>query len=288
MTPSHGSSERENTYLFDAEDSTEMARLLHQDVLATRSMGGLFSEREGDLTGIQSILDVACGPGGWVLDVAREYPEVEVTGIDISERMINYARAHAQARGLPNAHFEVMNILEPLKFADGSFDLVNARLLVVVLTPETWPGVLRELVRVCRPAGTIRLTEFEMAITNSPAFEKLIGLGLQALRRVKRTFSPDGRYFGITPMLGYLLQQAGCRDIQFKVHAIDSSSGTEAHEAYVQDMMAATQQVLPFLLKTGAITQEEFEWTYQQMVAEMLADDFRAISYGLTVWGTRP
>ena len=76
-----------------------MARLLDQDMLVTRSMGGIFPERADDLDHIHTILDVACGPGGWVLRVAREYPHIQVTGVDISERMVSYARSHAQARG---------------------------------------------------------------------------------------------------------------------------------------------------------------------------------------------
>src|SRR5579863_2086229 len=116
MTTSPDSQESKGSYFIDAEDSSEMARLLDQDMLVTRSMGGLFPERADDLDHIHTILDVACGPGGWVLRVAREYPHLQVTGVDISERMVGYARSLAQASGLPNAHFNVMDVLHPLEF----------------------------------------------------------------------------------------------------------------------------------------------------------------------------
>src|SRR5947209_2188732 len=113
-----------NTYPIDAESPAEMARLLDLHVLSTESQGGILPEIK-DFTHIHTILDIACGPGGWVLQTAQEHPDIEVTGIDISVRMVEYAREHAKARGLDNAHFQVMDALKPLGFADNSFDLVN-------------------------------------------------------------------------------------------------------------------------------------------------------------------
>src|SRR5437588_5676239 len=99
--------EKENAYFNDPESGAEMARLTDQDRLLTKGMGGLFPERS-DLSSIQRILDIGCGPGGWTLDVAYTYPDKEVVGIDISQTMINYARARARVQGLDNASFRVM------------------------------------------------------------------------------------------------------------------------------------------------------------------------------------
>ncbi|HLI09857.1 MAG TPA: methyltransferase domain-containing protein [Ktedonobacteraceae bacterium] len=279
--------QQDGGYFVDAETVTEMTRLLAQDTLITRSMGGLFPERTDHLEGMHAILDVACGPGGWVLEAAREYPHIQITGIDISERSIQYARASAQARDFSNAHFKVMDILKPLDLPDASFDLVNARTLIGIMTPRTWPVLVREMVRVCRPGGTIRLTEFEMPLTNSPATEKVGHMVLQALHKVGRLYSPDGNSFTITPMLGLLLREAGCQNIQEKPHLLNFSAGTEAHEGYTQDLMIGYQLVLPFLTQVGITTKEEYEPLHQQMVGEMLADTFRALGYGATVWGTK-
>ena len=48
------------------------------------------------------------------------------------------------------------------------------------------------------------------------------------------------------------------------------------------------QQVLPFLVLVGVATQEEVEQTYQQMLIDMLSDEFKGMWYLLTVWGTTP
>src|SRR2546421_6673892 len=60
-------------YVIDAESPAETARLMKQDRLLTECMGGVFPEGV-DLSPSTSILDLACGPGGWALDVAFAYP----------------------------------------------------------------------------------------------------------------------------------------------------------------------------------------------------------------------
>jgi SAM-dependent methyltransferase len=280
------SSENENTYVIDAESPAEMARLLDLHTLITKGMGGLFPERT-DLAGVHDILDIACAPGGWVLDVARQYPDTQVTGIDISKRMVEYAQAYALVRGLDNAHFRQMDALKPLDFSNDSFDLVNARALVGFMYPEAWTALLQETFRITRSGGTVRLNEGEMPLTNSPAFEKLSGLYAQAIQLVKRSFSPDGRHFGITPILARLLRQAGYQNIQRRPYIMDFSAGAEARDGWYQDFMIAFQLGSPFIIQMGLITEEDFDNTYQQMLAEMLADDFCGLTFALIVCGQK-
>src|SRR5579863_1162544 len=119
---------RDDTYVHDPESATELVRIRHQDRMVTKCMGGPLSELEPSaIEKMQRILDLACGPGAWVLDMAYEYPQAEVTGVDISRRMVEYGQALSREQHLHNATFQVMNILEPLDFPDNSFDLVNAR-----------------------------------------------------------------------------------------------------------------------------------------------------------------
>ncbi|HLJ36396.1 MAG TPA: methyltransferase domain-containing protein [Ktedonobacteraceae bacterium] len=275
-----------NTFVID-ESTAEMTWLLNQDQILTKGMGELFPESI-DLSNVKNILDVACGPGGWVLDVARHYPDVEVIGFDIGKDMINYARAHASARGLRNAHFMVMDALRPFDFPDNSFDFVNARTMVGFMFPAAWPRLLQEMMRVCRPGGTIRLTEFELPVTNSPAFEQIGEMCIHATQLAKRNFSPDTRHFGITPMLGRFLRDAGCRSIERQTYSIDFSAGTEDHESVYQDYMIVYQLIQPFLLKMQVTTPKDIQRIYQQMLVEMYREDFCGVWYYLSTWGRKP
>ncbi len=277
----------ESTYPIDPENAVEMARLLNQDIMTTKAMGGPLSE-QGENPPFQNVLDLACGPGGWVLDVARLLPEAQVTGVDLSKLMTDYGRATAKARGLHNAHFTPANILEPFPFEDNSFDLINARALVAVLTPRVWPSVLRETFRVCCSGGIMRLTESEMPLTNSPAFEQISQMALNAFSMTGRNFSPTARNFGITPMLSKLLKNAGYHNVKYKAYGVDTSTGTEGHESFYQDFMVVLQLGKPFFVGLGLTTDEKYEELYQQTLREMMADDFCAIGYSMTAWGEKP
>src|SRR5713226_5004294 len=88
---------RTNTYLIDPCAGSEIARLMNQSRLLTRSLGGVFPELAEELANAGSMLDLACGPGGWVLDAAYVYPAARVVGVDIEASLVQYARAQAWA-----------------------------------------------------------------------------------------------------------------------------------------------------------------------------------------------
>ncbi len=132
------------------------------------------------------------------------------------------------------------------------------------------------------------MTELDTTgVTTSPAFNYLDSLLLKANWLVGHGFSPDGRTTCMTPMLPTLLRQAGYQQVQHKAHAIDTSAGTDTRMDFYRDMEVFFKMVLPFLVSVGVATQEEVESAYQQMLIELLSDDFRGMWYMLTVWGKK-
>jgi ubiquinone/menaquinone biosynthesis C-methylase UbiE len=277
----------ENPYFIDAESAAEMVRLTQQDRLLTLGMGGLLPEQV-DLSYVQSILDIGCGPGGWVLDVAYAHPKIEVTGIDISKQVIDYAKAQAKVQWLNNAHFVTMDALKPLAFPDNSFDFINARYLFGFMSREAWPQLIAECKRILRPGGFLRLTECESPQSNSYAFERLEGMISQALYASGKSFSPDGRRVGMTLVISSFLRNAGFQHVQRAAHSLDVSAGTEAHASFAQDFKIGLRLLQPFLVKLGGTSDEEFEELYQQALLDMLLDDFCGDWYYLSVWGQKP
>lgn len=276
-----------STYILDAHSALEMARLLHQDRVLTAGMGGVFPEQI-DLSGIQRVLDLACGPGGWPLEVAYTYSDMEVVGVDISERMVAYAQAQAEVQQRTNVHFHVMDILKPLAFPADSFDLVNARLVSSFLLREQWPIFFSECMRVLRPGGILRLTESEFGISNKLHYEQTWQRIFQAIKRNGLSFSATGYHQGIVQMLPSLFRQAGLT-IQGKMaHAIDTSFGTEAHEGVYRDSSLGFPLLEPLMVKTQTANAEEWRDLYQKCLAEMLEEDFRSVAFMLTIWGSRP
>jgi phosphatidylethanolamine/phosphatidyl-N-methylethanolamine N-methyltransferase len=103
---------------------------------------------------------LAVAPGDRVLEVGvgtglslPVYPTgAEVIGIDISEPMLERARARLDALGRDDVVLQKMDARAML-YPDGHFDRLLAPYVIsVVADPEV---VLREMVRVCRPGGTV-------------------------------------------------------------------------------------------------------------------------------------
>ncbi|GHO42776.1 class I SAM-dependent methyltransferase [Ktedonospora formicarum] len=279
--------ERQDTYALDPEDMAEMVRLMRQDRLLSKGMGGLFPELDNQLpSSYDRIIDIGCGPGDWVLNVAYEYPEVEVVGIDISKLMIHYARDQAKTMERENAIFMEGNVLQPLPFSDNSFDLVNARFMTGFVLREAWPSVVNELYRITRPGGILRLTELDTGgVSNSGALEDLLYLTTKMMHQLGYGFSPSGRTFGVTPMLGKFLRDAGCQDIQHLTHGLDFSFGAELHQSQYENWRSGLYRLLPLLKRCNLTTDEDFGKLFEQMQQDLLAEDFRGIWYILTAWG---
>ena len=276
-----------NTYLFDPESGAEMARLINLDRMITKCMGGPLAEHAHPEQ-FHTLLDLACGPGGWVLDVAFHFPESEVAGIDISGAMVNYANARARSQHLSNASFEVMDLRHPLDFADESFDLINARFLVVALRRDAWAGLLSECTRLLKPGGILRLTEVDhFGLTTSPAFEELEDLCIQFVHQAGYGFSPDGHTCGMTPVLARLLRKAGLSEIESRAYAVRFSPYDETYADIRANTRVSLLQMRPHLINAGLITEQAFDQRYQQVEIEMLSDEFYGVWHFMTVWGRK-
>lgn len=278
----------DNLYFIDHESGAEMARLLDQDILFTQGMDGLFSERNNDFTGIERVLDIGCGPGGWALELATAHPEIEVVGFDISQQMIAYAQMQARTRRLDNVQFRVLDMLEPLDFPDNSFDLVNAR-LVAFLPTTVWPKYLQECRRIVRPGGIYRQTERETNFSNSTSVDALDSIFFRALKATGQSFAPEGgHHFGIIAVLGRLLRDAGFQHLRYRGHLLDISAGTEAHHKFYQIAKSFYKLMQPFLVQTKVATQEEVDRVYEQMLVDMMLDTFCGVFTLFTVWAEKP
>jgi ubiquinone/menaquinone biosynthesis C-methylase UbiE len=280
----------QNTYVFDPESAEELGRLIMMDQVTTRAMGGPLAGLPA-LPKNANVIDLACGPGGWVIDVAYARPDVQVCGVDISRRMVDYANARACSQKRLNASFGVMDITQPLDFADNSFDLVNARFVTSVLPTESWPTFLQECKRITRPGGIFRLTETEhMGLTNSPACEKIRVLACQLMRAKGHGFSPDGESFGITPVAGRLVQNAGFQQVQQNVCMVNFSAGTEAWAEFFHNMEIASTLGARMAQQINMPTKEQID-SYaliQQALMEMQRNDFCGIWWFLSTWGIKP
>src|SRR5258707_10115234 len=95
------------------------------------------------------VLEVGVGTG---INAALYPQDCAVTGIDLSESMLEKARDRVARKGLTNVRLLEMDAAD-LKFADNSFDIVYAPYVISVVPDPV--AVAREMRRVCRPGGRI-------------------------------------------------------------------------------------------------------------------------------------
>ena len=106
----------------------------------------------------QRVLDLATGTGDLAIATARALPGVRVLGVDLSDRMLEAARAKVAARGLDGRIVLEQGDGERLALADGAVDA--ATVAFGVRNFGDLEAGLRELARVVKPGGTAVVLEF--------------------------------------------------------------------------------------------------------------------------------
>lgn len=276
-----------STYIVQSRSmKDELTRLSLQDLLFTRGMGGVLAEQKHPET-FARVLDVACGSGNWLIEVAHTYPMIpQLVGVDLNNQCVEYARAQVTEHQLDKrVEFHTMDALRMLEFPDKWFDLINQRLGLSFLRKWDWGKLLQEYKRVCKPTGIVRITESDLTMeTVGPANQRFSELFLQSLTRAGYFFAaePDG----VTKFLPALLKQHGFRDVQRQTHEIECRPGTPQGERFLEDMRHLGSTLRPFFEKWSHVP-DDYPQLCQQMLDEFQQPDCYAIWRLVTVWGTK-
>jgi ubiquinone/menaquinone biosynthesis C-methylase UbiE len=103
-----------------------------------------------------TVLDVGCGGGLVVCAFARVV--AQATGIDLTPTMLTRARMLAQQQGLSNVKLDQGEVTR-LPYAQGAFTIVLSRFTFHHFLDPL--AVLKEMVRVCAPGGTVMVIDVQ-------------------------------------------------------------------------------------------------------------------------------
>jgi len=142
------------------------------------------------------ILDIATGTGDLAIKLARELDPIAVTGVDLSEGMIEIGRAKVAKEGLQEVVTLGIGDCLLLPFTDASFDVVTCAYGV-----RNFADLLagyREMHRVLRPGG--RAVILELSTPTSPMVRPLYNFYTRhVIPTVGRLVSKDVRAYSYLP-----------------------------------------------------------------------------------------
>ncbi len=125
----------------------------------------------------QHILDVATGTGDVAIMAVKILNPVKVTGIDISEGMLQRGRVKLKSQGL-NAKIELLHgDSETINFPDNSFDAITVAF--GVRNFQNLEKGLFEMRRVLKPGGKIVILEFSKPVL--PGMKQLYNLYMKVI-----------------------------------------------------------------------------------------------------------
>ena len=103
------------------------------------------------LTGPELILDLGCASGHWVRNIAQQFANATVVGLDDQPTRL------LPAPSPPNCRFISAERLASLPFRDHTFDYTHLDLLTLQVPITHWYSILREVMRVTKKEGWIEV-----------------------------------------------------------------------------------------------------------------------------------
>jgi ubiquinone/menaquinone biosynthesis C-methylase UbiE len=117
------------------------------------------------------VLDVACGTGRTLRQLATTHPELRFHGVDLSPHYVQLARR--RLRDVGELTLAVENA-EALPWADGTFDVVTSVYLFHELPRGARRNVVAEMFRVLRPGGLVVIEDSAQLADSAELADALI------------------------------------------------------------------------------------------------------------------
>jgi ubiquinone/menaquinone biosynthesis C-methylase UbiE len=171
---------------FNDKSFAELYIKKHKKIL--RKLGYYYAEKlknRGFCYG--KIIDVGCGFGEMCLVFAREFPDCEVVGVDLSVPLLDYARDSISEEMIRNRVKFEKGSVEKMNFEDNSFDVVfNVNMIHWISDPIS---MLNEIERILKPEGSIFIKDLRYSWLKM--FEKEINSAF-TLEQAKKVIGDSG------------------------------------------------------------------------------------------------
>ncbi|CAG8522686.1 5562_t:CDS:2 [Ambispora leptoticha] len=229
-----------NTTGYKDDPNEEIDRLHSQHYLYRHAWKGNFSApiHERLIEGIY-VLDVGCGPGTWLLDMASSYPTSKFMGIDLFPQFPSEVKPK-------NCEFLTADLLEGLPF-------------------EWNEQVIKELTRLTKPGGFVELMDVHMPARDlPPKAKKISDMIIAEMER-------DNLWWDVTSHFEFLLSsQLNLSGVtsQKKKHVIVVKEDDQEGGLFLEYFVGILKIVYPQISKKTNISPEVFYNEFMPRVIE--------------------
>ncbi|GAC1590693.1 MAG: hypothetical protein NVS4B1_35640 [Ktedonobacteraceae bacterium] len=258
--------------------------LLHQYLLQVQ--GGRLYPEHIPVNTMESVLDLGCGAGEWIFDLAKRYPRLRIYGIDTSAEALHQAKVRRNTSNLRQIELRHMDFLQGFSIPDACVDFVHMRRFAHYIQPQAWPTIINECVRVLRPNGWLNIVELELCEISSPACMTIHRSMLQARAKLERTLGETGSTLGIAQHLYAMLLATGLYEVGYDVFTIDlgTMGGHMAH-ILLSEVVRHAFIVKPLIVQQGVLEDEEFDTLVEQAHGELQSPDLCGWALLLSAYG---
>ncbi len=136
---------------------------LMERLLAGRRLQRCRTAWLGELTGARRMLVAGVGHGPALAAVLRAHPQLRVTCVDASARMLAVARARLERAGLDLERIEFVQAeLPDWRPTSGAFDVIATHFFLDCFTPDRLGAVVAALARVATPDARWIVSDFTL------------------------------------------------------------------------------------------------------------------------------
>lgn len=237
---------------------------------------------------MERVLDLGCGVGEWIFDLAKLHPHLHIHGIDAREEALRLAKIRRNISGLRQIEFRQIDHLEPLPLADQYLDFIHIRRCTHFIAPPLWPRVIEECVRTLRPSGWLLVVEMELCEISSPAYQEIHRITLQARNKLCQTLHSSETIASVAPRLYNMLLQTSLDEVGYDLHTIDLGflSGNTGY-IFLAEILRHAFLMKPLVVQQGLLDAAEFDELIAQARKELQAPDLCGWAILLSVYGRR-
>jgi len=213
-----------------------------------------------------SILDVGCGTGRWAAEMARDFPNANIVGVDLKPTSLT-SNAILQGHPAPPDNLSLVqaDVTQGLPFAANSFDYVRMSIMLFAIPGPAWRPLIQEIWRVLQPFGWAELIDSDTTDQmQTPAWHQFYAL-LQHIAQLRQLDLSVGT------RLGSYLTEAGFKRTEFYFVAAPLGPwGGRLGQLMAANAEAGIKALRQPLLSTGQVNGDGP--AFDRMVAQMIAD----------------